>query len=87
MRFFQSATKAPSTDEVTVAFRVEDMTCGHCEATIRKALGEALPDRPVTVDRSAKTVTIQAEETAAKPAETAIREAGYTPERLGVHPA
>ncbi len=26
-------------------FKIEDMTCGHCEKTIVKALAEALPGR------------------------------------------
>ncbi|CAD7027574.1 copper chaperone [Pseudorhizobium endolithicum] len=63
---------------MTTTFTVPDMTCGHCEKSVRSALGEALPGAAVTVDLSSRRVTVEGD--AAK-AEDAIREAGYTPER------
>lgn len=64
----------------TSLFHVEDMTCGHCEKAVRAALAEALPGAAVTVDLATHKVSVEGD--AAK-AEEAIREAGYTPERVG----
>lgn len=64
----------------TTTFTVPDMTCAHCEKTIRGAVTEALPDADVTIDLAAHRVTIDGD--AAK-AEEAMREAGYSPERAG----
>jgi copper chaperone len=66
---------------MTAIFTVPDMTCGHCEKTVRGALGEVFPGAPVTVDLGTHRVTVEGD--AAK-AEEAIREAGYSPERVGV---
>lgn len=65
---------------MTTIFTVPDMTCGHCEKTVRSALGEALPGAAVAVDLAARTVTVAGD---AMAAEEAIREAGYTPEKAG----
>ncbi len=59
-------------------FKIEDMTCGHCEKTIVKALAEALPGRAVTIDLAARKAIVEGD---AALAEQAIREAGYTPVR------
>ncbi|MGW9231250.1 heavy-metal-associated domain-containing protein [Pseudorhizobium sp. NPDC055634] len=61
---------------MTTTFNVPDMTCGHCEKSVRAALGEALPGAAVTVDLAARRVTVEGN---AADAEEAIREAGYTP--------
>ncbi|WP_113338884.1 cation transporter [Rhizobium cremeum] len=61
-----------------VRFAVEDMTCGHCEKAVTRALGEALPGAAVTIDLKSHEVSVAGD--AAK-AEEAIREAGYTPVR------
>jgi copper chaperone len=63
----------------TITFHVPDMTCGHCEKTVRGALGEALPGAAVAIDLSAKKVTVSGDATKA---EEAIREAGYSPEKV-----
>lgn len=63
---------------MTAIFSVPDMTCGHCEKTVRGALAEALPGAAVAIDLAAKKVTIEGD---AVKAEEAIREAGYSPER------
>jgi len=63
---------------MTTTFNVPDMTCGHCEKSVRSALGEALPGAAVTVDLDAKRVSVEGD---AARAEEAIRDAGYTPEK------
>ncbi|HEV7414613.1 MAG TPA: heavy-metal-associated domain-containing protein [Tianweitania sediminis] len=63
---------------MTTTFNVPDMTCGHCEKSVRSALGEALPGATVTVDLDTKRVTVEGD---AARAEEAIRDAGYTPEK------
>lgn len=63
---------------MTTTFTVSDMTCGHCEKSVRSALGEALPGAAVTVDLATRQVTVDGD---ARTAEEAIREAGYSPER------
>jgi copper chaperone len=62
---------------MTAIFTVSDMTCGHCEKTVRAALEDALPGAAVTVDLTAHRVTVEGDRATA---EEAIREAGYTPE-------
>ncbi|HBF32561.1 heavy metal-associated domain-containing protein [Rhizobium sp.] len=59
-----------------VKFYVEDMTCGHCERSIREALAEHLPGATVAVDLGLHQVQVEG---SAQQAETAIRDAGYTP--------
>jgi copper chaperone len=59
-------------------FTVSDMTCGHCEKTIRVALAGVLPGADVDIDLSRKSVTVAGD---AEMAEAAILEAGYNPER------
>ncbi len=66
-------------DEVAsvVTFKVDDMTCSHCESTIRSALAERLPGSVVSIDLEKHEVTVDGDQAIA---ETAIREAGYTPQ-------
>lgn len=61
-------------------FTVPDMTCGHCEKTVRGALAEALPGANVTIDLAAKRVTVTGD---AAVAEAAMRDVGYSVERAG----
>lgn len=56
-------------------YHVEDMTCGHCTATIEKAVAEA--GGRARTDLASHTVEIEGLD-AARAAEV-IREAGYTP--------
>lgn len=58
-------------------FTVNDMTCGHCAGTVRKALEEALPGAEVTVDLATHKVSFAGDRAKG---EEAIKEAGYTPE-------
>jgi copper chaperone len=60
-------------------FAVNDMTCGHCVGTVRKALEAAFPGADVAVDLATHRAEFVGD--AAKGAE-AIREAGYTPEAV-----
>ena len=58
-------------------FIVNDMTCKHCVGTVRKALEEALPGADIAIDLESHKVSVAGDKSKA---ETAIREAGYTPE-------
>lgn len=74
----ETTMTATPTATSTATFTVPDMTCGHCEKTVRGALAEALPGAAVVVDLAAHKVSVEGD--AAK-AEHAMREAGYSPER------
>ncbi|MBO0906225.1 heavy-metal-associated domain-containing protein [Jiella sonneratiae] len=74
---------APVGDAGSVQFTVPDMSCGHCEAAIRGALGDALPGRAVTVDLAAKRVAVAAAAAETETAADAIRSAGYEPQPAG----
>ncbi|MCE7029725.1 heavy-metal-associated domain-containing protein [Jiella avicenniae] len=78
---------AGTADAAPLAFAVADMSCGHCEAAIRKELASALPNRPVSVDRGSKRVEVAAPAEEAETAAEAIRAAGYTPEPIAGSPA
>lgn len=62
-----------------IRFQINDMTCGHCAATITKAVKALDAAAQINIDLAAHRVQI---ESAAAPQriETAIREAGYSPE-------
>ncbi|MCG7392953.1 heavy-metal-associated domain-containing protein [Microvirga sp. ACRRW] len=62
----------------SLILRVEDMTCGHCAGTIKKAVESTLPGTQVDADPASKLVTIrgQADLSAVK---AIVTEAGYTP--------
>ncbi|GLQ10368.1 hypothetical protein GCM10007913_23000 [Devosia yakushimensis] len=60
-------------------FAVNDMTCGHCVGTVRKALEDALPGATISVDLVTHRVEFTGDRSAG---EEAIREAGYTPEAV-----
>ena len=57
-------------------FNVQDMTCGHCVATISKAFSEQLPDAIVNIDLAARKVSIQGVADAAT-ATSILDAAGY----------
>ena len=60
-------------------FKVRDMTCGHCENTIRSALAKNLPGAAVAINLEKHEVTVDADPAIAG---AAIREAGYEPHLL-----
>ena len=61
-----------------VSVRVDDMTCGHCAATIKSAIESTIPGSRVTADPQAKLVSVEG---ASDPAQIngIITRAGYTP--------
>ena len=58
-------------------FNVPDMTCGHCVATVTRALKALDPKAEVTADLAAKTVTVEATVPPAAIAR-ALDQAGYS---------
>ena len=62
-----------------LAFRVDDMTCGHCASTITKAVRAVDAGAKVEVDLARHLVRIEPTETDARELGEAIAEAGYTP--------
>ena len=69
-------TALPKAGNLTL--RVEDMTCGHCAGTIKKAVESSLPGTQVDADPASKLVSIcgTADLVAVK---AIVAEAGYTP--------
>lgn len=61
------------------AFRVDDMTCGHCVSTITKAIKATDKDAKVTVDLAQHLVMVEPTEADAQELRDAIAEAGYMP--------
>jgi copper chaperone len=55
---------------------VKGMTCGHCEAAVRRAVVEIDPDAQVQIDRGTESVIVQSTATAEAVAQ-AIRAGGY----------
>jgi copper chaperone len=68
------------TSIMTTTFLVPDMTCGHCEKTVKQALDAVLPGVPVAVDLAQHRVSLEGGN--ATVAEAAIRDAGYSPQKL-----
>jgi copper chaperone len=67
-----------------LVLRVEDMTCGHCAAKIRKAVEGAVPGAQVDPDPATKLVAVRGTANlhtvrAAITIRAAIAAAGYTP--------
>ena len=60
-------------------FKVQDMTCAHCESTIRTALAKSLPEAAVAINLDKNEVTVDGDPAIAG---AAIREAGYEPHLL-----
>lgn len=57
-------------------FHVPDMSCGHCTASIDKALKAVDPEASVDADLASKTVTIASAKDAAR-LQAALEGAGY----------
>jgi copper chaperone len=62
-------------------FHVENMTCGHCDRTIRKAIAALSPEAKVAIDLRAKSVAIESTLTAAQIV-TALADEGYSAVRI-----
>lgn len=67
------------TETGKVTFNVSDMTCGHCASTIRAAVEKALPGEAIDIDVPTAKVTVTGD---AEKAAAAIRDAGYSPQRI-----
>ena len=65
-----------------IAFKVDDMTCGHCVSTITKALAAVDQGAKVDFDLAAHQVRIEPVAADAEELRDAIEEAGYTPVRI-----
>lgn len=61
-------------------FLVNDMTCGHCVSTITKSLKALDPHAKVTIDLGHRLVQVESDSVSAATLQSAIAEAGYTPE-------
>jgi copper chaperone len=59
-------------------FKVEDMTCGHCEKAIRAEISKGDPKVKVNVDLKEKTVAV--ENLSNDRVIFLLKEIGYTPE-------
>jgi copper chaperone len=69
-------TVAHHPDALTL--RVEDMTCGHCAGTIRKAIETGLPGTSVEADPASRLVSVRGS-TDLSSIKALVTEAGYTP--------
>ena len=67
---------------MTVAFSVQDMTCGHCAATITDAVKSLDPEGRCEIDLDARRVKVESAFTADRVA-AAIAKAGFSPVRAG----
>ena len=65
-----------------IEFTVQDMTCGHCAATITQALKSADPDGRCEIDLAAKRVKVESVLPPDRIA-AAITKAGFTPSPAG----
>jgi copper chaperone len=65
-----------------LAYRVDDMTCGHCASAITKAVRAVDPRAKVAVDLTQHLVHIDADKSSADELREAISDAGYTPRLL-----
>lgn len=62
-----------------ITFDVQDMTCGHCVATLTRAVKATDPAATVTVDLPTHRVQVETNVADAPTLAAAIAEAGYTP--------
>ncbi|MBU6258471.1 MAG: heavy-metal-associated domain-containing protein [Burkholderiales bacterium] len=62
-----------------IAFEVQDMTCGHCVASITKALQAADPLAVVEIDLGRHRVQVEPGRADAAALRVAMEDAGFTP--------
>ena len=62
-----------------IAFKIEDMTCGHCAGVITRAIKAADKEAEVRVNIGEHLVEIEPKASDTKVLREAIVEAGYTP--------
>lgn len=63
-----------------LTFDVQDMSCGHCVASITKAVQAADPQAKVEVDLARHRVQVQPAQADAAAVQQAIAAAGFTPQ-------
>lgn len=73
-----TANGATTAREGAISFRVEDMTCGHCAGTIKKAIEDRLSGTAVTADSASKLVSVVGTDDFSAVKEI-VAGAGYTP--------
>lgn len=66
-----------------ISIEVKDMTCGHCEATLRKAIAAVDERAAVNADLTACRLNIESAADANRLI-AAVRTAGYTPGSISV---
>jgi copper chaperone len=71
-------TQVVERDPAALTLRVEDMTCGHCAGTIKKAIETGLPGTQVDADPASKLVSVRGS-TDLSSIKALVTEAGYTP--------
>ncbi len=69
-------------DPNALTFRVDDMTCGHCAGTIKKAIESTLPGTEVDADPESKLVSVKGPADLSRVHEI-VTLAGYTPSTAG----
>lgn len=62
-----------------LSYEVKDMTCGHCVATITRAVQGVDPGAMLKTDLATHRVEVAPASADARAIEAAIRDAGYTP--------
>ncbi|HEX6019494.1 MAG TPA: heavy-metal-associated domain-containing protein [Burkholderiaceae bacterium] len=70
-----------------LAYKIEDMTCGHCASTITRAVRDVDAGAKLEVDIGAHLVRIEPASADAAEFTRAITEAGYTPVQVTEAPA
>ena len=71
---------AASANATALTFKVDDMTCGHCAGTIKKAIESSIPGASVHADPASKIVSVTGA-TDRDALAGIITSAGYTPVR------
>jgi copper chaperone len=71
-------TQIVERDPAALTLRVEDMTCGHCAGTIKKAIETGLPGTQVEAEPASKLVSVRGS-TDLISIKALVTEAGYTP--------
>jgi copper chaperone len=75
----KAGTETDAAGKASVSFTVNDMTCGHCASTIKKAVETGLAGTQVFADPESKRVKITGSSDVAR-LKDLIAKAGYTPE-------
>ena len=68
-------------DSTALRLQVEDMTCGYCASTIKKAIESSLPGTQVTAEPSTRLVSVTGTNDLGRLSEI-VTSAGYTPSAL-----